>query len=87
MKKATAQYDEIDLTGVVPTRLSAEDVTEINQFIKHQKAQQKPYDVQQIVIRLLKNGKLSVEEIAACLNISLNQIMALESKIKKSEMA
>ena len=86
MKKATVQYDEIDLTGVIPTRLSLEDITEITQFIERQKAPQKPYDVQQIIIRLLENGKLSVEEIASCLNISLNQILVLKSKIKESQM-
>jgi hypothetical protein len=79
MKNNHSKYDDIDLRGIIPHELTPEEAEEISQYIERHKAQQKPYDIQQTIVQLLKNGKLSDAEIAACLNVSINRIMIVKS--------
>ena len=83
MKNKHSKYDDIDLTGIIPYELTPDEAEEISQFIEHHKAQHKPFDINQIIVELLKNGKLSVGEIAECLNVSISQILVVKSDLEK----
>jgi DNA-directed RNA polymerase specialized sigma subunit len=82
MKNNHSKYDDLDLTGIIPHELTPEEAEEISQYIERHKAQQKPYDVQQTIVHLLKSGKLSIGEIAECLNVSISRIMAIQADIQ-----
>jgi hypothetical protein len=79
MKNNHSKYDDIDLTGIIQHELTPEEAEEISQYIELHRAQQKPYDVHQTIVHLLKNGKFSIVEIAECLNVPISQIMAIKA--------
>ncbi len=83
MKNKESQYEDIDLTGVVPHQLSAQEVEVVYDFIEQEKAKQTPFDLKVSIIRLLKNGKLSVGEIAECLNVSISRILVIRAELQK----
>ena len=54
---------------------------EITDFIENYKSLP-PTNTQQIISYLLKNGKLTIEEIAECLNLPVNQIAQKQLEIQ-----
>jgi predicted transcriptional regulator len=81
MKMQKSQYPEIDLTGVLPNRLTTGDAEELALYIERYKALQKTIHVYQAVVRFLKNGKLTVEEIAECLNLPPKWILNIQKDL------
>ena len=69
---------EVDLTGILPAELDALEAEELAIYINSYKLLQKPIHVYQVIRRFLQSEKLSVEEIALCLNMPKSVVQKIQ---------
>jgi predicted transcriptional regulator len=73
---------EVDVSGVLPTRMNAVEAEALADYIASYKSLQKTINVYQAVVRFLKNGKLTVEEIADCLSLPKSWIQLIQRELQ-----
>jgi predicted transcriptional regulator len=73
---------EVDLSGVLPKRMNVEEADALADYIASYKSLQKTINVYQAVVRFLKNGKLTVEEIADCLSLPKSWIQLIQKELR-----
>ncbi len=67
--------------SVQPTRLTAAEIEFLNRWVTQHKADYQMSFIQQIVTRLLQNGKLTLEEIALCVNLPLQRVQWMKQHL------
>ncbi|MEY4933968.1 MAG: hypothetical protein RIS64_327 [Bacteroidota bacterium] len=73
---------EIDISGVLLTRINSVEAEALADYITSYKSLQKTINVYQAVVQFLKNGKLTVEEIADCLSLPKSWIQLIQRELQ-----
>jgi hypothetical protein len=67
--------------SVQPTRLTVAEIEFLNRWVTQHKADYQLSFIQQIVARLIQNGKLTLEEIALCVNLPLQRVQWMKQQL------
>jgi hypothetical protein len=67
--------------SVQPTRLTTADIEFLNRWVTQHKTDYQGSFIQQIVARLIQNGKLTLEEIALCVNLPLTRVQWMKQHL------
>jgi hypothetical protein len=69
------------LLSVEPTRLTATEIDFLNRWVTQHKVDYQMSFLQQIVARLIQNGKLTLEEIALCVNLPIQRVQWMKQQL------
>jgi hypothetical protein len=67
--------------SVQPTRLTAAEIEFLNRWVTQHKADYPMSFLQQVVMRLIQNGKWTLEEIALCVHLPLQRVQWVKQQL------